>query len=277
MSGLKLRSLAVITALLALIYAGPALAGPALKLATTTSTANTGLLDLLAPMFKKDTGIELQYIAIGTGKALKLGKQCDVDALMVHAPPTEKKYVADGYGIDRRLIMYNDFVIIGPESDPAGIKGKSVSEAMKAIEAAKARFASRGDNSGTNKKEKLLWKGAGLPVPDKAAWYVQTGQGMLATINVAGEQDAYTMTDRGTYIKYAHKAGGNPLLKVLVEGDKVLFNQYSVMTVNPARCPDVQVDLAGKFADWIISAPVQKAIGDFRLLGKQLFTPNAAQ
>ncbi len=258
------------------ISSGPAqAAGPALKLATTTSTANTGLLDYLAPIFKRDTGIELKYIAVGTGKALKLGANCDVDALMVHAPAAEKKYLADGFGVDRRLVMYNDFVIIGPASDPAGIKGKSALEAMKALAAKKAAFASRGDESGTNKKEKRLWRMAGLAVPDKAAWYIQTGQGILATINLAAERGAYTLTDRGTYIKYEANHQGRPPLKILVEGDKILFNQYSVMAVNPARCPAVRKDLADRFADWITSAGIQRAIGEFRLLGKPLFTPNA--
>jgi tungstate transport system substrate-binding protein len=249
--------------------------GKVLKMATTTSTDNTGLLDELAPQFQAATGIELQWTATGTGKALKLGENCDVDVLMVHAPAAEKKFVADGFGVDRREIMYNDFVIIGPAGDPAGIKGKSIKEALSAIKASQSVFVSRGDNSGTHKKELSLWKAAELPVPEKESWYVQTGQGMLATINVAAERNGYTMTDRGTYIKYEDNMKGNPPLKIVVEGDKALLNQYSVIAVNPSRCSNVQNDLAQAFIDWITGAEAQKAIADFKLLGKPLFTPNA--
>lgn len=260
--------------LLAMLAPGQALA-QSLMMATTTSTDNTGLLDYLAPKFQADTGIELKWSAMGTGKALQFGKDCNCDILLVHAPASEKQYVADGFGIDRREVMYNDFVILGPASDPAGVKGKSVPEALSAIKEKKAFFMSRGDNSGTHKKELSLWKAANLDVPDKEDWYVQTGQGMLKTINIAAERDGYTMTDRGTFIKYEADKAGNPPLVILVEGDKNLFNQYSVLLVNPERCPSVQKDLALKFSDWITSAPVQKTIADFRLLDKQLFTPNA--
>ncbi len=252
-----------------------AMAGPVLKMASTTSTANTGLLDFLAPRFQKDTGIELQFVAVGTGKALALGKNCDVDVLLVHAPATEKKYVADGFGKDRKEVMYNDFVIIGPKADPAKVKGMSVTEALATIAKSKAVFASRGDNSGTHKKEKSLWKSAKMDVPEKESWYVQTGQGMIKTINVTSEKGGYTMTDRGTFIKYADTHKGNPPLVVLVEGDKVLFNQYSVLLVNPDNCKNVKVDLAKKFSDWITSEKIQKEIGEFKLLGKKLFNPNA--
>ena len=246
-----------------------------LTMATTTSTDNTGLLDYLAPKFQAGTGIELRWTATGTGKALKLGENCDVDILMVHAPAAEMKFVEAGFGVDRREVMYNDFVIIGPPNDPAGIKGKSIKDALSAIEATKSVFVSRGDNSGTHKKELSLWKAAGLPVPEKESWYVQTGQGMLKTINVAAEKDGYTMTDRGTYIKYENNMGGKPPLVILVEGDKALLNQYSVIAVNPKHCPNVKTDLAQAFIQWIISPETQKAIGDFKLLGKTLFTPNA--
>ena len=171
--------------------------GKVLLMATTTSTDNTGLLDYLAPYFKQATGIELRWTATGTGKALKLGENCDVDVLMVHAPDAELKFVSDGFGVDRREIMYNDFVIIGPAADEAGIKGKSVKEALTLLKDKQADFISRGDNSGTNKKEIALWKAAGLPVPEKEKWYVQTGQGMLASINIAAERNGYTLTDRG--------------------------------------------------------------------------------
>ena len=246
-----------------------------LMMATTTSTDNTGLLDYLIPEFIKDTGIEIKWVATGTGKALKLGQNCDVDLLMVHAPPAEKEYIEKGFGTDRREIMYNDFVIIGPSADPAGIKGKKTNAALNAVRDKKAVFVSRGDNSGTNKKEKLLWKSAAIPLPERENWYVQTGQGMLTTINVAAERGGYTMTDRGTYIKYEANLKGNPPLRILVEGDAVLLNQYSVITINPGNCKNTKADLAGKFADWITGTKAQKKIGDFRLMGKQLFTPNA--
>lgn len=246
-----------------------------LMMATTTSTDNTGLLDYLIPHFTKDTGIELKWTSTGTGKALKLGQNCDVDVLLVHAPGAEKKYIADGYGKDRREVMYNDFVIIGPESDPAGIKGKTITTALTAVKSSKALFMSRGDDSGTNKKEKQLWKNAGIQLPDKEEWYVQTGQGMLATITVAQERKGYTMTDRGTYIKYKSQQGGNAPLKVLVEGDDILLNQYSVLTLEPKNCPHAKYDLALQFSDWMASQQGQDLIRNFRLLGEKLFIPNA--
>ncbi|NDY74386.1 tungsten ABC transporter substrate-binding protein [Desulfobacter hydrogenophilus] len=246
-----------------------------LMMATTTSTDNTGLLDYLIPFFEQETGIALKWTSTGTGNALKLGQNCDVDVLLVHAPPAEKTYIANGFGKDRREIMYNDFVIIGPKSDPAGLKGKNISQALSAIKTNKAFFMSRGDDSGTNKKEKLLWKNAGIALPDKEEWYVQTGQGMLATINVSQERNGYTMTDRGTYIKYQDQQGGDAPLTVLVEGDDILLNQYSVLTLNPKNCPDAKYDLALKFSDWMASESAQNKIGEFRLLGKRLFIPNA--
>lgn len=246
-----------------------------LMMATTTSTDNTGLLDYLKPFFEKATGIELRWTATGTGKALAMGKNCDVDVLLVHAPPAEKKYVADGYGQNRREVMFNDFVLIGPAADKAGIKDKSVAEALSTIKAKKAVFVSRGDNSGTHKKEKSLWKMAKQAQPEKESWYVQTGQGMLASINVCAELSGYTMTDRGTYIKYSHDKGGNPPLVVLVEGDDVLKNQYSVLEVNPKNCAGAKADLAHKFSEWMAGAEAQKLIGDFKLMGKKLFIPNA--
>lgn len=271
------RSSFVALLLVAVLTVGTAGAvrADSLLMATTTSTDNTGLLDYLAPVFQKDTGIELKWSAMGTGKALQFGRDCNADILLVHAPPAEKQYVAEGFGVDRREVMYNDFVLIGPAADPASIKGKSVTDAMTTIADKKAQFMSRGDDSGTNKKEKSLWTSAGMELPEKQDWYVQTGQGMLSTIRVAAERGGYTMTDRGTFIKYAADHDGNPPLVVLVEGDPVLFNQYSVLTVNPARCPDVKVKEAGMFADWITSDAAQEAIAEFRLLGQPLFTPNA--
>ncbi len=258
-----------------LLPAGFAAEEKMLMMATTTSTDNTGLLDYLAPKFKEATGIELRWTATGTGKALKLGQNCDVDVLMVHAPPAEEKFVADGFGMDRREIMYNDFVIIGPAADAAGIRGKSIKDALTVVKARQAVFVSRGDNSGTHKKELALWKAANLPVPEKEGWYVQTGQGMLATINIAAERGGYTMTDRGTYIKYEANLKGDPPLKILVEGDPVLLNLYSVIAIDPKHCAKAKYDTAKEFTRWITGPQAQQLIKDFKLLGKPLFTPNA--
>jgi len=246
-----------------------------LMMATTTSTDNTGLLDYLIPKFEENTGINLKWTATGTGKALKMGENCDVDVLMVHAPASEKKFVDNGFGTDRREIMYNDFVIIGPARDSAGIKGKAIKDALKIIKAKKGIFVSRGDNSGTHKKEMSLWKFSNMPVPEKEKWYIQTGQGMLKTINVATERNGYTMSDRGTYIKYEANMKGNPPLKILVEGDAVLLNQYSVIAINKKHCSNAQYDLTRHFINWITGVEAQQMIKNFKLLGKQLFTPNA--
>lgn len=260
-----------------LVAASLATAGLAkdLMMATTTSTDNTGLLDYLAPIFEKDTGINLKWVATGTGKAIKMGGNCDVDILFVHAPGAEKKFVSTGYGEGRTQVMYNDFVIIGPKKDPAKVSGMNIQQALTKIKNKEATFFSRGDNSGTNKKEIKLWKESVGNAPEKASWYVQTGQGMLRTINMAEQKSGYTMTDRGTWIKYqAQQAGGNTM-KVVVEGDKTLFNQYSVVSINKAKCSNVQPELAKEFTNWIVSDRTQQTIADFRLLGKALFIPNA--
>jgi len=246
-----------------------------LLMATTTSTEDTGLLNVIGPEFKKVSGIDLRWTATGTGKALKLGEDCNVDVLMVHAPDAEKKFVDAGFGLNRKEIMYNDFIIIGPASDPAGVKGKSVKEALQAIQAKKANFVSRGDKSGTHMMELDLWRGSGAPVPEKETWYAQAGQGMMATITIAAEKNGYTLADRGTYIKYENNMQGNPPLKILVEGDQALFNQYSVIAVNPAKCQKAQLELATKFSNWIAGPEGQKLIKDFKVMGKPLFTPNA--
>jgi tungstate transport system substrate-binding protein len=272
------RLLSVLICLILAVYFLPESVfaeGKQLMMATTTSTDNTGLLDYLAPKFKAATGIELKWTATGTGKALKLGENCDVDILMVHAPPAERKFVNAGFGKDRREIMYNDFVIIGPANDPGGIQGKSIKEALQTIKTTKSIFVSRGDNSGTNKKELFLWKAADLPVPEKETWYVQTGQGMLATINIAAERNGYTMTDRGTYIKYEANMKGNPPLKILVQGDAVLLNQYSVIAIDKNHCSKAKYGTAQQFIQWITGAEAQQLIKAFKLLGKPLFVPNA--
>ena len=248
-----------------------------LMMATTTSTDDTGLLPVLADAFKKDTGIQLKWVAVGTGKALEHGKNCDVDVLLVHAPAAEQKFVDEGHGVNRTQVMYNDFILVGPAADPAKIKGKTVSESLAAIVKAKAPFISRGDDSGTHKMEQSLWKTANMPIPDKETWYVSAGQGMMSTLTMAGERKAYTLVDRGTYISYEDQAKGKPALVVLVEGDKPLLNQYSVISVNPAQCKTVKYDLSETFRKWLASPAGQKVVGDFTLKGKKLFTPNAGK
>lgn len=247
-----------------------------LMMATTTSTQDTGLLEYLEPYFKKDTGIDLAWVSVGTGKALELAKNCDADVLLVHAPAAEKKFVEAGHGIDRRQIMYNDFVLAGPVDDPAKVAGKGIAEALKRISESGSPFVSRGDESGTHKAEKKLWKDAGVN-PEKSGAYVSAGQGMMATLRMAAEKKGYVLTDRGTWIKYdAQEGKANPLV-IIVEGDTPLRNQYSVITVNPAQCKKVDARLAKKFEDWWVSPQTQKLIEDFRLQGKQLFFPNAGK
>ncbi len=246
-----------------------------LMMATTTSTDNTGLLDYLAPKFEKDTGVTLKWVATGTGKALKMGGNCDVDILFVHAPASEKKFVGTGYGVNRTQVMYNDFVLIGPKKDPAMVTGMKTAAALKKINENESKFFSRGDNSGTNKKEISLWKKAISKAPEKESWYVQTGQGMLRTINMAAQKNGYTMTDRGTWIKYQSQKANNNTMKIVVEGDKTLFNQYSVVSINKEKCSNVKPELAAQFTNWVTKPEIQKTIADFRLLGKALFIPNA--
>jgi tungstate transport system substrate-binding protein len=260
-------------ALLSALFCSSALSADVkiLRMATTTSTDETGLLDYLKPFFVKETGIDIQWVATGTGKALKLGGNCDADVLLVHAPDSEKKFVSDGFGLGRNVVMYNDFVLIGPASDPAGVKGKGVKECLAAISGKKIKFVSRGDKSGTHQAEQALWKASGIPVPDKEAWYAQAGQGMLTTIQIAAEQSGYTLTDRGTYIKYENTMKGNPPLKILVEGDDLLKNIYSVIVVNKAKCPNVKSDLAKAFSDWMSKPSTKDLIAGFKLSGKQLF------
>ena len=248
---------------------------PVLMMATTTSTDNTGLLDFLAPHFSEATGIELRWTSTGTGKALALGQSCDVDVLLVHAPDAEIAYVNAGHGIHRRPVMFNDFVLIGPPGDPAGIKGADIPKALAAIAARQAVFVSRGDDSGTHKKELELWPLSGTATPEKESWYVQAGQGMLATITITAERQGYTLTDRGTFITYAHTHGGQPPLVVLVEGDQPLRNPYAVITVNPQRCPNAQADLADRFGQWLTGPQGQALIGEFKLMGQPLFFPDA--
>lgn len=246
-----------------------------LLMATTTSTQNTGLLDVLAPLFEAETGIHLEWVAVGTGKALELGASCDVSVLMVHAPTAEKTFVGKGFGEDRRQIMYNDFVIAGPARDPAAIKGLPPTDALATIRNTETIFLSRGDNSGTHKKELGLWRDAGLPLPEYESWYVQSGQGMMDTLVMAAEMDGCVLTDRGTYITYMATLEDRTPLEVLVEKDPALFNQYSIIPINPNHCPDTDIGGARTFAEWMAGDTAQQAIADFKLMGKPLFIPNA--
>ena len=248
---------------------------PVLRMATTTSTDNTGLLDYLAPILLKDTGIEIQWVSVGTGKALEYGRNGDVDVVLTHSPSQEDRFMEEGAGVNRRKVMYNDFVLIGPANDPAGVKGKPVVQAFAAIAAKKQKLVSRADKSGTHTAELKLLDRAGVKDFDKADWYVQTGQGMLKTINIADEQNGYALSDRGTFIKYEAGLEGRKGLVIICEGDKELLNRYSVMAVSPMKHPNVKYDLALKYIDWITSSKVQKDIADFKVEGKQLFFPEA--
>lgn len=269
-----MRKLSLAFSLLALLLcAGAALAAEPILVGTTTSTADTGLLDALAPKIMKDTGLEMRWIAVGTGKALEHGKNCDVDLLMVHAPAAEKKFMEEGHGVSRVEFMFNDYVLVGPAKDPAKIKGRSVADSLKAIIAAKAPFASRGDDSGTHKAEQALWKGAGL-TPDKESWYISVGQGMLATLRMAAERGAYALTDRGTWISYEAKHHGHSGLVIVSEGDAALRNQYSIIQLAP-KCAKIKHGAAKRLQAWFVSKAGQKAIADFKVEGKSLFTPNA--
>ena len=250
-----------------------------LLMATTTSTQDSGLLEYLQPLFEKQTGHSLKWIATGSGKALEHGKACDVDVLLVHAPDAEKAFVQEGFGIDRRQVMYNDFVVLGPAKDPAGIRGKDAVGALQRIAQTKSVFVSRGDKSGTHQAELVLWKKAAVTPPEKDSWYMSVGQGMGATLAIAAEKEGYVLADRGTFIKVQATWGDKQPLVVLVEGDKELFNQYSVMMVNPQRCPSVAKKQAAAqdFINWWVSPAAQKAIAEYMFSGKQLFFPNAGK
>jgi tungstate transport system substrate-binding protein len=253
---------------------GPALAQDQfITVASTTSTENSGLFGELLPKFQEATGIEVRVVAVGTGQAIELARKGDADVLFVHHKPSEEQFVADGFGVERHEVMYNDFVIVGPASDPAGIKGdKDVVDAIKKIAAAEAPFASRGDDSGTHKAELALWQEAGIDVADASgSWYRETGSGMGPTLNTAAGMDAYALTDRGTWLSFENPQN----LEILVEGDARLFNQYGIILVNPEKHPHVKADLGQKFIDWVLSDDGQQAIGDFKIGGQQAFFPNA--
>jgi tungstate transport system substrate-binding protein len=245
---------------------------PPLILSTTTSTQDSGLLDILVPLFERQTGYTVKTIAVGTGQALALAGRGEADVVLAHAPALERKYIEDAKMLNRRLVMYNDFVIIGPAEDPAKIKGMATAvDAMKAIAATGSRFVSRGDNSGTHNLEKELWKLAG--VQPQAGWYIESGQGMGATLGIADDRKAYTLTDRGTYLAFQKRVR----LPILVERDRPLLNLYSVMEVNPANGPKVNTAGGKAFADFMVSADVQKVIKMFGVdkYGQPLFVPVA--
>lgn len=257
------------------VLCAPAVAqDKSIVVASTTSTQDSGLFGHLLPLFKDKTGIAVKVVAQGTGQALDTGRRGDADVVFVHARPAEEKFVAEGSGVKRYPVMYNDFILIGPASDPAGVKGtKDIVAALKAIKDKGAAFISRGDKSGTHQAELNLWNVAGIDLAkDKGAWYKEIGQGMGAALNTAAASDAYVLADRGTWLSFKNRGP----LAIVVEGDKRLFNQYGVILVNPQKHPSVKQDLGQQFIDWLVSSEGQKAIAGYKINGEQLFYPNAS-
>ena len=270
----------LIAALGAVIVSAPALAqDKSIVVSSTTSTQDSGLFGHILPLFKSKTGIEVKVVSQGTGQALDTGRRGDADVVFVHAKPQEEKFVADGFGVKRYPVMYNDFILIGPKSDPAGIKGsKDITAALKTIKTKGAPFISRGDKSGTHAAELALWKIAAIDIAgadksskDLGPWYREIGQGMGAALNTASASNAYVLADRGTWLAFKNRGD----LVIVVEGDKRLFNQYGVMLVNPAKHPNVKKELGQAFIDWLVSPEGQKAIANYKINGEQLFYPNA--
>jgi tungstate transport system substrate-binding protein len=252
----------------------PALAqDKSIVVSSTTSTTDSGLFNHILPLFKAKTGIDVKVVSQGTGQALDTGRRGDADVVFVHARSQEEKFVADGFGVKRYPVMYNDFILVGPKSDPAGIKDKSIVTGLKTIRDKAAPFISRGDKSGTHSAELNLWKIADLDLAgaDKGPWYKEIGQGMGAALNMAAASNAYVLSDRGTWLSFKNRGE----LDIMIEGDKQLFNQYGVILVNPEKHPSVKKDLGQAFIDWLVSAEGQKAIADYRIDGNQLFFPNA--
>jgi tungstate transport system substrate-binding protein len=240
--------------------------------ASTTSTQDSGLFGYLLPLVKQKLGIDVKVLAQGTGQALDTARRGDADVVFVHARSAEEKFLAEGFGVKRYPVMYNDFVVIGPRNDPAGIKGKDVVAALQTIKAKAAPFVSRGDRSGTHIAELALWKQAGIDIAaDKGPWYKEIGQGMGAALNMASASNAYVLSDRGTWLAFKNRGD----LAILVEGDRRLFNQYGVMLVNPAKHPSVKKDLGQQFIDWLVSPEGQRAIAGYKINGQQLFYPDA--
>ena len=270
----EMRWLALVV-VASLVSSPPAFAqDKSIVIASTTSTQDSGLFGHILPLFKVKTGIDVKVIAQGTGQALETGRRGDADVVFVHAKAQEEKFAADGFGVQRFDVMYNDFVLIGPKTDPAKIKGgKDILAALKSINAAGSSFVSRGDKSGTHAAELALWKAATLdPAETKPAWYKEIGQGMGAALNTSAAMGAYVLADRGTWISFKNKDA----LQIVVEGDTGLFNQYGIMLVNPAKHPSVKKDLGQSFVDWVLSAEGQNAIRSYRIDGEQLFFPNFA-
>ena len=258
---------------LALAVSTPRAADNFIIVQSTTSTQNSGLFEHILPLFTKETGIEVRVVAVGTGQALKNAENGDGDVVFVHSQPDEEKFVADGWGVKRYPVMYNDFIIVGPADDPAKIAGmKQAPDALKKIAEVRAPFASRADDSGTHKAELKLWEAAGVdPKASSGSWYLETGSGMGATLNTAVGRRAYALTDRGTWLAFANKDN----FKLLVEGDDKLFNQYGVILVNPAKHPNVKAKEGQAFIDWLVSPEGQAAIASYKIDGQQLFFPNA--
>jgi len=263
----------LVSALLCGISASVPAAQDSIVIQSTTSTANSGLYDYLLPLFEETHGIKVNVVAVGTGQAIRNAMRGDGDVLLVHAESDEKQFVADGWGVERFDLMFNDFVLVGPAADPAGLEeADSVGEALTRISLSDMFFASRGDDSGTHKKELALWRSAGIdPSEASGGWYRETGSGMGATLNLAAEMGAYTLTDRATWLTFGNKRN----LTVLFEGDAALFNQYGLVTINPNAHPRVKAKLSQRFADWIIGSKGQNAIAGFTVRGTQLFFPNA--
>jgi tungstate transport system substrate-binding protein len=267
------RTLIQLLALAMLVGAPAALAqDKSIVVASTTSTQDSGLFGHILPLFKAKTGIDAKVVAQGTGQALDTGRRGDADVVFVHAKAQEEKFVADGFGVKRNPVMYNDFVLIGPKNDPAGVKGRDIVAALKGIKTKAAPFISRGDRSGTHSAELRLWKAADIDVAkDTGPWYKEIGQGMGAALNTASASNAYVLADRGTWISFKNRGD----LAIVVEGDNRLFNQYGVILVNPDKHKHVKKGLGQAFIDWLISPEGQKAIADYKIGGQQLFFPNA--
>lgn len=263
----------LIPLILAAFAATAAQAGDSIIVQSTTSTANSGLYEAILPTFKDTSGITVNVVAVGTGQAIRNAENCDGDVLLVHAKPSEEKFVASGGGVERTDLMYNDFVVVGPSDDPAQVASSaSITEALTKIANAGALFTSRGDDSGTHKKERALWAAANLtPADASGTWYRETGSGMGATLNAAVGMGAYTLTDRATWISFQNKSD----FKIVLEGDETLFNQYGVILVNPDKCPNVDATAGQAFIDWLLSDAGQSAIAGYKLDGQQLFFPNA--
>ncbi len=267
------RHLFAVTAALLLGVTGASAQDKSIVVSSTTSTQDSGLFGHILPMFKAKTGIDVKVVSQGTGQALDTGRRGDADVVFVHAKSQEEKFVAEGAGVKRHPVMYNDFILVGPKGDPAGVKGRDIVAAFKSIKGKSASFISRGDKSGTHSAELALWKAAGIDVAgaDKGAWYKEIGQGMGAALNTASASNAYVLTDRGTWLSFKNRGD----LDIIVEGDNRLFNQYGVILVNPEKHKHVKKEFGQAFIDWLVSAEGQTAINDYKINGQQLFFANA--